>query len=184
MSLWKVRTIWTGGPGGQLVSTHYFDTAGGTATQAVTAVGAFWTALKSSIVDDLTYATDTAVFEIDEATGQPIGLQSVASSTAVCTQSGDPLPFMTQAVCQWRTGTFINGREIRGRTFIPGMSETNATNGVPVAGLQTTVNTAAAALIADANSTLQVYSLTHHNAQPAVSGTMWSQFGVLRSRRL
>lgn len=184
MSLWKVRTLWTGGPGGQLVSTMYFDTSGGTAAQAVTAVGTFWNAIKASIVDDLSFATDPNVFEIDEATGQPIGLQATTPVTAGCTQSGDPLPFMTQGVLQWRTGQFINGREIRGRTFIPGMSETNATGGVPLAALQTTINTAAAALIADGNSDLQVYSLKYHNAQSVVSGTMWSQFGVLRSRRL
>lgn len=183
MGLYKVRTLWTGGNGGNLVSTMFFEESGGTAAQANAAVGAFWNALKSSIVDDLTFATDSSVYLIDEATGQPTGLNAVTPVTAACTQSGDPLPFMSQAVCQWRTGVFIAGREIRGRTFIPGMSETNSTNGRPVAGLVTAVNAAAAALIADANSIFGVYSLQNFNFQEAVLGSCWSEFGVLRSRR-
>lgn len=183
MTLYRVRSTWTGGNGGGLLTTMFFEASGGTAAQANTAVGAFWTALAGSIVNTLTVRTDAQVYLVDEATGQPTGINAVTPVVVACTQSGDPTPYATQAVVQWRTGWFIGGREVRGRTFIPGMSETNNTLGRPTSGLLTTINNAAAALISDANSVFGVYSQKNFNFQEAVSGSTWTEWGVLRSRR-
>ncbi len=184
MTLYRVRTAWTGGPGGGLLSTHYFESLGGTAAAANTAVGALWTALASTISNTLTARTEAAVFLIDENTGQPTGIDAVTPITVAGGSAADPLPYTSQAVIQWRTGTFIGGRELRGRTFVPGMTEGNNTAGVPIAGFQTTVNAAAAALIADANSAFCIYSPTNATFDTVVTGQCWSQWGVLRSRRL
>lgn len=183
MALYKIKTLWSGGPGGAGVSTMWFDAAGGTAAQCNSAVGTFWNAVRLVQSSTLTFTTDSIVFTVDEATGAVIGSSPVTPVTASGSAATDVLPWATQGLIQWRTGQYINGREIRGRTFIPGMLESNNASGLPMSSVQTTVNAAAAALIADANSDFQVYSLANHNAQTVTSGTMWSTWAQLRSRR-
>lgn len=183
MALYKVKTLWSGGPGGAGVSTMWFDAAGGTAAQANTAVGAFWTTVKADVYLALSFATDSIVYTVDEATGLNIAATGVTPVTGTGSAAGDPLPYATQGLVQWRTGQYINGREIRGRTFLPGMLEANNTNGVPTTAFLGRINAAAATLIADANSDFNVYALSAHNAQTAISGTTWVNWAQLRSRR-
>lgn len=184
MALWKVRTLWTGGPGGGLITTHYFDQAGGSAVAANAAVGAFWTAVKPFITSGLSYATEAQVYAVSSVTGEITGLTPVGVISGAGTNATEALPFATQALVQWRTGVFTSGREIRGRTFIPGMVETSNVAGVPGGTLPATFNTAATALISDPTSQLVIWSQTHLTAATVVTGTTWGQWAVLRSRRL
>lgn len=182
--MYRVRTTFSGGAGAPYLSTFYFNVIGGlTAANANAATGAFWTAVKPYIMSSTIYATDAEVAEIDIATGEVTGLVPVTPATGTGGATGDDLPTMTQGLVRWRTGTFVGGREVRGRTFLPSMGEVNSTTGVPIAAIKTAVNTAAAALIADANSDFVIYSKTHRDAVPVVSGSMWTQWAVLRSRR-
>jgi len=182
--VYRVRTQITGGPGGPYLSTLYFNVVGGlTAANANAATGAFWTALKARMTTAMSYATEAEVAEVDIATGQVTGIVAVTPQTGTGTLAGDMLPSSTQGLIRWRTGTFVNGREVRGRTFIPGPVEVDSAVGVPVAGYLSIVNAAASALIADVNSDLMVYSKRNRDAVPALSGSCWSQWAVLRSRR-
>lgn len=182
--MWRVRTNITGGPGGPELTTMFFDVVGGlTAADANAAVGAFWDTVQDLVHNAYTMATESEVASVDIATGEITGLTPVTAITKPGTVSGQPLPPATQGLLRWRTGTFVAGREIRGRTFIPGPTEEHNLTGVPNSDYITVANNAAAALIAATGTELFVYSRTHRDSAPVVSGSCWNQWAVLRSRR-
>ena len=184
--MFRVRTTFVGLTGAPYLSTMYFEDTGGlTAANAVAAVGAFWGAIDNSLPNTLSWTTEAEVATIDFSNGQQTGLTSTTPQTGTGSIAATLHSPATQGLVRWRTGAFLGGRELRGRTFIPGMSTsvTNAATGAPNSTFLSAVNTAAAALIADANSTLLVWSRTKSAKSTVTSGSMWSQFAVLRSRR-
>ena len=181
---YKVQAQWTGGIGGPYLTTTYFSVAGGaTAANANAALGAFFTAIKSLISNTITVATLSQVEEIDATDGHPVASNAVTPVTNTGTASGDVLPPATQGLVQVHTGQYVNNREIRGRIFLGGMMEANSTLGVPTSGTITTVNTALATLVADANSEWIVWSRRNGISKDVSSAVMWSTWAQLRSRR-
>lgn len=182
--MYRVRITITGAQGTPWVATHFLDDQGGnTAADAVLAVGALWDNLMQLATDNVSYTSGGVVETVDETTGQPTGLTAVTPETGIGQLSNDPLPWATQMVCQWRTGIFVSGREVRGRTFVPGLTEASNTDGVPYSGTMTQLNGYCASYAASLNATPFVYSRQHHVGYPIVAGTAWDQFAVLRSRR-
>lgn len=180
--MYRVRVNFSGISGSPYVATHYFEILGGTAQQAATAVGTFWGAVDNVLSNNLQWDLDTAVYSIDAATGQPFDVVQVTPASGTGGVAGDILSPASQGLISWRTGVFTNGRELRGRTFLPAIPEAQST-GAPIAGFITAVSTAAGAFIADANSDLQVYSRKHGVHASAVGGGVWNEWAVLRSRR-
>jgi hypothetical protein len=183
MSHYRVRTIFTGAQGSPWLSTLNFGAAGGTAAQAVTAVAAFWGAVDVQMPGTIDWTT-----EADVGTYSPAGeLEDVDTTTpstgAGGAGAGELLPRATQGLIRLRTGLIIDGRELRGRIFIPGLSESVNDNGTYAAASRATINTAAAALISDANSTLLVWSKRWATEAPALTGVTATEFAVLTSRR-
>jgi hypothetical protein len=123
------------------------------------------------------------VATVDSTTGDITALTAVTSQTGTGGSVGDALPYATQGLVRLRTGFFVGGKEIRGRIFIPGLTETDSDIGVPSSFVVGAWNTAVAALIADANSVLLVYSRKHAAGEAVVSGSAWNKWAVLRSRR-
>lgn len=183
--MFRVRTQFQGSQGGILLSTQYFNIIGGlTAANAVADLHAFWNTIKSNICNDLTIQIEPEVAEINVATGDLEGLVPVSSTQLTGGEPSDPEPWMTQGLLQLRTGTFIGGREIRGRIFIPGATFQQSSGGVPTSTYKTLVEGAAATLLSSADSELMVWSKKNGDSAPVISATMWSQWAVLRSRRL
>lgn len=185
MALYRVRTALTGNAvAGGGVATHYFGTGAGTAQQAATAVATFWVAVEPWASDQLTWTTDAQVDLFDETTQTITGSTAVTNATGVGDSSSERLPEATQLLLQLRTGAFPAGREVRGRLFIPGMVEANSSNGTPVGGMVSAINSAAAALIASSNTQWVVNSPTRFTAYEVTSSNCWAdEFAVLRSRR-
>lgn len=179
----RVRTTLTGMQGSPWVNTLNFAEGVGTAAQLNTAVGTFWGAVDALMDSEVSWTTDAEVAQINAATGALEGLTSVTPATGNGSAVGDALPLATQAVLRWRTGQFAFGREIRGRTFIPALVEASNDNGTLLAASAATINSAAAALISDVNSTLVVWSRRADNVATVVTGSVATDFGVLRSRR-
>jgi hypothetical protein len=182
--VYRVRAQWTGGIGGPYLTTQYFSSqAGPTAANANAALGAFFTAVKSLISNTITVSTLSQVDTLDDADGHPIASTAVTPVTNTGTASGDVLPPATQGLCQVHTGQYVNNREIRGRLFLGGMMEANSTLGVPTSGTITTVNTALAAMISDANSEWLVWSRRNAVGKDVASAVMWATWAQLRTRR-
>lgn len=185
MNLYRVRTSILGNAGGPEVATHFFDASGGgTAQDAATAVRTFWDSLKAQIGSSYNFQVENAVETIDSTTGQPVALTTTTNTVVTGTGGSTYLPAANQGVVQWRTGFFLGGREVRGRTYIPGLiAGASSSSGLPVAALTTAANTAINALISPASSDFGIYSRKNRAFASVLSGSLWNQFGVLRSRR-
>lgn len=185
--MYRVRTVFSGMQGSPWLNTLFFNEAGGTAQQAVTAVGTFWGAVDALIDSEVDWTTEPDVTLIDAVSGSPTGIVTTTPVTGTGSAVGDAVPAATQALVRWRTGAFPAGREVRGRTFVPALVEASNDNGKLLAASQTTIQTAAAALIADANSVLVVWKRPNPPAigsyANVIASSVWGDFAVLRSRR-
>lgn len=132
--------------------TYYWDSTGAAptalATEAHARVRAFWEAVKGLVPSTSSLTITAEVDEIEETTGQIVG-QIVGTLPAAVTFSSalEYLPLQTQALMSLNTGTFIAGRRLKGRQFLPGMTEGSNTSGGNVAAATlTTLGTGATAL--------------------------------------
>lgn len=183
--MYRIRTGMTGSQGGQLLSTQFFNVIGGlTAADAVADLHTFWTTVAGQIANDLTLQIEQEVAEVDIATGEVTGIVPVSSASISGGDTRNALSWATQGLLRLRTGTYVGGREVRGRVFIPAPTDGNNSNGQPATGYQTAINAALATLLGSSTSELMVYSRKHRDAVPVLSGTVWNQWAVLRSRRL
>lgn len=180
----RLRVGYTGVGGTPYLSTFYF--VGTTQTEAddsAVAVEAFMGAIDAAMDNGQFWTLDPVVVQIDAATGTAIGAFSVLAGSGQGATAGETLPFISQGLIQLRTGFFVNGRELRGRLFIPGLTESaNADGGLALATQVILVN-AAATMIASGPPSWGVWSRTHGVFADVTTATIWNQFASLRTRR-
>lgn len=121
-SIMRVTALWGGFSGAPGYSNFYFESALlGTplANSAVANVRSFFQIAAELIPTGVSVTVDAAVAEIDEATGVQ-GDEFVASTPPAPVLGSAPgeRSAPSGACINWRTGTFVNGRRLRGRTFI------------------------------------------------------------------
>lgn len=181
--MWRIQTVFSGPQGSPWLNTFMFSTAVGTPQDAADAAAAFWTALVLHIHDSVSWTQNPDV-EVIENDGSLTNVVSITPNSDAGEGTTDMLPAATQGLLRWRTGSIIAGREVRGRTFLPGMVEgSNGDSGTPAPGLVTDANNAAAALIADTNSQLVIWSRKNVGSVVAATGSLASKWAVLTSRR-
>lgn len=182
----RTLTTWTNVQGAPYYTNLYFggDTEG-EADAAVAAIDGFLADLDPSLVNGMVATVDSEVELVDPASGNVTGVYGTAGATETFVAGGDPLPYSTQMLIRWRTGQYVNGREVRGRTFIPGWTESSSTNGKPLPGTVSTMATIAASFLTAASGAggLVIYSPTHGLDASVTSTSVWSEWAVLRSRR-
>lgn len=183
MSIFRVRTRFTGPQGAPWLNTLYFEETGKTAADAAADTATFWGSVDTYISNQVAWAVEAEVYTLDATNGQPTDVTAVTPGTGNGARTGEPLPWATQGLIRWRTGVFIGGRELVGRTFIPGMSQADSTTGKPGTSTKAGVNSACNTLTASANSEIVVWSRKNGAAYSALTGSMWASFAVLRSRR-
>lgn len=181
--LYRVQTVFTGVAGAPYYNTLHFLASAGSASQAAADAAGFWGVVDAYISSGCTWDLDTDVEVIDDVTGNIQNVVQVTAASGTGGSSADMLPPATQALIRWRTGSFIGGREIRGKTFVPAMTETNSTSGQPVSAMLTGIDNAALALYGSPNSQLVVYSRKNGQYASVTAASTWAQFAVLRSRR-
>lgn len=182
VELLRVQTNFTGDAvNGPAVSHHYF-LAGETPQGAANAIHGFWQALDNEMSNQLNFQIDSTVLEIESTTGLATGDATVTSALDSGTLTGNLMPLATQGQIQWRTNSFVNGRRLQGRTFVPGPT-TNVGNsdGTPTSAYLSGL--AAAATLLTANPNFVVYSPTHKTFAVVPNARVLSKFAVLRSRR-
>lgn len=181
--LYRVRTALTGTYGGAMVSTMFFDASVATAQDAADSARAFWSDLAAVLSTALTAQVEPTVYTIDSTTGKATGTASTTTTSVTGTSSAEQLPPATQGLITWHTGVFTAGRELIGKTYIPGMTEDDSTGGVPSSGFLSGAQTAATNLGSGGPPVLEIYSRKHKTFYPAGLGSVDHVFAVLRSRR-
>lgn len=182
----RTTTEWTGFTGAPGYTTLHFDgLTAADATAAHSATAAFWQTLDQELWSGQQGTVLGDVPVIDPATGDITNMNTVAPVVITCTGSGDALPPTNQMLVRWRTGFYQAGREVRGRTFVPGLRETTVTAGTIPAGTVTGFETVLNAWLATlpAGRSLQVWSRTQGTATNVNLAQVWNQVAVLRSRR-
>ena len=175
----------TGVTGAPYYSNFYWggDTEG-EAEAARDAAEAFWTSLVGDVYTAALGTLQGDVAQVDPVTGNTTAVFAGADRT-IDFGGGAPQSWATQGLIRWRTGVYANGREIRGRTFIPAVPTEMNGNGAPNTPYINELTAAVAALMAlqTAAGDLVVWSRANGSSPSVVSGTPWNQFAVLRSRR-
>jgi hypothetical protein len=179
-NLHVVRVNWTGFLGAPGVSTFYFDD---TSAPPLTAVRNFFDACKSFHPNVVNWSFPNSGRTID-VNGNVIGAWSVSSvSNVVGTAADNNYSSVSGYLVRWNTGTFVGGRELRGKTFmVPASNAVYDIAGTIQGGMTTSVPTAANALIAAA-PTLRVWSRRHASVATVSAGAMPDKAIVLRTRR-
>jgi len=140
----RVTTTFSGVTGAPYYSImHLAGETSGDAVAATAAVRAFWQALVASMAAPTHIQVNPEVEFFGASTGVLVQLFNAPVASSTAGGGGEPLPWGTQALVRWRTGVFGDGREIRGRTFIPSLTEGHNTGGAIASTLVTILQDAA-----------------------------------------
>lgn len=176
----KVTITWTGWPGGPGYSTMYFVAE---ATPPLAAIQAFWSSLRPYIPTGITLQVQNTGVGLSVATGKPDGSWAGAVQPALTASAPAQYAGPVGGCFEWKTGAFLNGHQLKGRTFIVPFSSSNYDgNGTITDSMVTIMNTAATNLLA-VTPNLAVYSPTNSTYRVASSGRLLDKACVMRSRR-
>lgn len=179
----RYQTVFTGVAGTPWYSNLFFE--GGTPEGEAYGpdVVAFWEACNSQIHSSITWVVDSTYTVIEASTGLIVDIGDWAGGTGTGDQVAEPLPWANQAVINWRTNTYIGGRELRGRTFVPALTQAINNNGVLTTAGQIDLQAAADGLITDSAGAFCIFSPTHLTESVVEQANVPLKIGVLRSRR-
>jgi len=183
MAVLQVRAEWTGLGTTPHVNVFNFSDAATSPQEAADAVAAFFVPIMVRVANDYTVLVDPVVRTLDAATGVLEGIDGVTTAVDVGESSAAPLPDAVQGLVQWRTGIFTAGREVRGRTFIPGLTASDLLDGNPAVATLAALQAGADAMISAGGGDFCVWSRTGGALAPVSTGAPWGEFAVLRSRR-
>lgn len=180
----RVQTIGTGVAGAPFYTNLYFEGGIWSPTAMRDRVADAWDQLTNYLNNGATFTVQGLIPEYDVATGQTVGQEVVANALPVSGASTEPgMAYHTQGLVQWRTGVFVLGRELRGRSYIPALTEAANSDGAPVGGFTSALNDFVDALTTSAQPQISVYSRTHGDARTVTGGAPWNQFAYMASRR-
>lgn len=182
----EVITNLTTPAGGGRVAVMHFDEVV-PPQECVDYVEDFWTGLRMQLGAQTVARVQGSGRLKDEATGQVTGFYSATAPAAVLGALTDkPLADATQGLVQWRTGVVRGGREVRGRTFIPGLTVGSLDGGNLSGGARDAIGAAASALAGPITG-FGVWSRPVEGRPgllvQASGATVWTEFAVLRRRR-
>jgi len=148
----------------------------------------FFTAIRDFFPSGISWGIPSSGDIITTETGQLTGGWSTSGGGTVTSNGGaGTYAAGVGGRVQWSTGTIVNGRRLRGSTFlVPFLSSSYQSDGTIATAVITATNTAAAALVAGAG--LSVW----HRPSPGgsngsksamTSGALVDRVAVLRTRR-
>lgn len=184
----RVQTVVSGVAGSPYYLNGFFDALNTEPQDAIDAWHTFVTAGGGGTVNS--YPTGAVITTsgtldlIDPTDGGIVGQQFGATETSLGGAQGQFLPAANQVLVHWRTGIYVNRRELRGRTNIPCISEAGSTNSGQVEpSVITAYNALGNALISNPDCVFIVWSKKNGEWREVFAAQTWDQFAVLRSRR-
>ena len=183
--LLRVPVVWSGLTGLPGVSVLYWD---GGVSSVMTDVTAFFNAIKGVFPSGLSWTIPNAGDNIDDATGTLIGDWSTTGGGTVSATGGfTAYAAGTGARVRWNTGNIVDGRRLRGSTFLVpltggGYDSSGTIENTTLSTLQTAATTLAS------TGALKVWSRPTPGGSDGTSGTVLSavvpdRVTSLRSRR-
>jgi hypothetical protein len=149
----RVNVAWQQWPGAPGVSVFYLAESSDLAA-SVAAIRAMFNAVATLLPSGLTITVPGSGDIINDGTGAITGAWSSGTTPAVVTGSGaGAYAGNAGAVIHWLTTTVVNGRRLRGRTFlVPLISSAYDTSGSISTAALSTISAAAQGLVDAANS--------------------------------
>lgn len=191
--IWRVTTRWSGGAIGTGFTNMFFTGGVGTEQAAADATRAFFAGCYGGSGTDLpsgiSLTFPSGVDLVEETTGVLTTTTSVTAPSSITGAGSGTYAAPAGACVSWLTGGVIDGRHVRGRTFVvPLLSSGFQSNGTIADALVTNISQAAAALIAAAPE----LTIWHRPASiaagggasfPAVAFRLNDKVAMLTSRR-
>ena len=185
----RFHCAWQNWPGAPGVSTFYAE-SGADISTITDALRAFWQSFVTYLPTGLTIQVPSTGDIISDTTGAITGAWSDGTPVAVVTGTAAGVyAGNAGAVVHWLTGAVINGRRLRGRTFlVPLIGSAYDANGSLSATTITAITNAATTLVAAIGTNLLVW----HRPVPPMNGSSADIVGFripdlavsLRSRRI
>lgn len=152
--IWRVTVTWTGGKIGTGYTNLFFNTSASTAQLAADAARSFFfTALGSGgqLPQGVVLTFPAVVDTIEATNGQLTSNTPITAPVAINGADSGAYAAVSGACVTWRTGDFVAGHRVRGRTFLVPLGATGWQNdGSLATSTISTINTAAAAIVAAA----------------------------------
>lgn len=182
--MYRLVTTVTGVAGSPYYMVGYFEAEPGQENNIITAWHLFCVPASSALPVGATATTSGLIDVVNPVSGDTVGVQQTTDYTTGGTYAGETVPRASQVLVRWRTGVYVGGREIRGRTNIP-LVEIGAIgpNGGLDGAFLSVFNERAEDLVNDPASSFVIWSKKNGRHEPVVLGSTWSQFSVLTSRR-
>lgn len=182
-TLVEIKTVHSGVVGAPYWSTLYFEYISGSQAQAqAVLVRKYWDDTKTIRVTSCLSDVQPTANLIDDTTGAVVGTVSFTGLTTVAgTNSNANYDPASQGLSRFLTGSYISGRQLRGRLFHPAISVANIAAGGLQGSTFTALQTAADGL--KSSGYLRVYSRTHGTSVAVTTTSVWTRLAVLRSRR-
>jgi hypothetical protein len=183
----EILTDWTTPAGSGFRTVTFWDSA-----VSVTAQRQQWqdflTAINTVLDNGTTWTIRTTGRDLDNTTGTLTDEWSDGTAqTGGGAGSGETVPDASQILVRWGTSAIVNGRFVRGRTFIPGCQVAGLVSGNLSAANVAAITAAAEASLVS-NDGFGVWHRPVAGAggsfHLATSGTCWSELAVLRQRRV
>lgn len=153
-----------------------------------TALNAFWNGTKGFLSNQYNWSVRQEGREINDGDGSLAGAWSVAAPlSGTGTDTSQPVPEASQVLVRWATGIVVDGRFLKGRTYVPGVATGYSASGQVLASVRTNF-TASGNNLATAAVGFAIWhrpSPGGTDGQSAVvtSSSVWNEFAVLRRRR-
>lgn len=182
----EILVDWVTPAGGGQVSVFHFIEATAVASQR-SALAAFLNTIDNNMTTTSSWSIRNAGREVDTATGAlTASWGDSASLSGAGSIPGSPVADATQALVRWNTGRVVAGRFLRGRTYIPGVSQGSLSGGNLLSTTQSAYAAAGQTLVSAA-----VQLAVWHRPTAGAGGeawavqtaSCWGEFAVLRRRR-
>lgn len=194
----RTESVTTGLAGGPYLTVLNFAAIGTLdASNLLAIVSDFWLGLVPRMVSGATVNIQPNVQTVSSETGLIIS-ETVGNGLVRSGTNGAAAEWTAkQGIISWKTGVYQYGRQVQGRTFVPGVPDEQGEQ-VPLPAYQDALTNAAISLIADAESAgtplvtvSRPVEARTNPARPARPGTAYdvtsgvgrAMWGVLRSRR-
>lgn len=172
----------TGVAGAPYYSSLFWDLSY-SAAEVVEHTAELWEILDNYIVNEIAWEVSGVVQAIDDVTGAVLAAGVTDAETGNGEATQEMLPLSTQMLIKWRTGIYVGGREIRGRTFVPGLADFVNAEGAVDETVHDALADDLATWLGGLSAPPLIWSRTNGDSQPIAAAEVWDQFAVLRSRR-